>query len=340
MARGVDQVEPNVSGDSAPAPGAPGPVRLVYILGAGRCGSTLLDVILGSHPDICSTGELFHFPESVLDRPQPCSCGAVGNACTFWSGVRADIEQQFPASYLKRGRRYESTRSLPRTAILAATPGSSVDLYARRLAVLLRAISAQSQRPIVVDSSKYPSRGLIMWRTRSMGNDVRYIHMVRDGRGLLWSKRRTLDGQGLGLAPRERTTGDLAVWWVLSNVLSTLLFGFRRGRYLRVRYEDLMSDPAATLERIGRFIGVDLADVVAAIRNQQPLPVGHVVGGNRLRFNRALVLKPDTEWQKNLPPEDERTFWGIAGWLARRYGYEAHAVLSHPGHAAARPDSS
>ena len=336
----MNQPEPVGPGAPGPAAGAPSPVRLVYILGAGRCGSTLLDVILGSHPDICSTGELFHFPESVLDRPQPCSCGAVGNACPFWSSVRADVEQQFPITDLKRGRRYESTRSLPRTALLAATPGSSVDQYARRLAVLLRAISTQSQRSIVVDSSKYPSRGLIMWRTRSKGTDVRYIHMVRDGRGLLWSKRRTADGQGLGLTPPDRNIADLAVWWVMSNVLSALLFGFRRNRYLRIRYEDLMANPASVLEQVGRFVGVDLTAVIEAVRNQRPLPVGHVVGGNRLRFNRALVLKPDSEWQKNLSPEDERTFWGIAGWLARRYGYEAKAVSDSRGPGALSPDSS
>ncbi|MGC2288629.1 MAG: sulfotransferase [Thermoplasmata archaeon] len=316
-------MEPTESPPTTPTPGAPSPIRLVYVLGAGRCGSTLLDRVLGAHPDISSTGELFHFPGNLLGTPQPCSCGLDANACPFWSSVRSEVEQQFPLTDLKKGRRYESTRSLPRTALLAGIPGSSVSLYARRLAVLLRAISTQSQKSIVVDSSKYPSRGLIMWRTRSMGIDVRYIHMIRDGRGLVWSKRRTADGQGLGLTPPEKNAADLAVWWVVSNVLSGLLFRFRRGRYLRIRYEDLMADPARTLGEVGRFVGVDLTDVIALIREGKPLPVGHVVGGNRLRFDRTLVLKADTEWQRNLPREDERTFWGIAGWLARRYGYEA-----------------
>jgi hypothetical protein len=316
-----------------PAPGAPTPVRLVYVLGAGRCGSTLLDRVLGAHPDISSTGELFQFPGNLLGTPQPCSCGLDANACPFWSGVRSEVENQFPLTDLAKGRRHEATRSLPRTALLAGIPGSSVDLYARRLAVLLRAISTQSRKSIVVDSSKYPSRGLIMWRTRSSGIDVRYIHMVRDGRGLVWSKRRTVDGQGLGLTPREKNVADLAVWWVLSNVLSALLFRFRRGRYLRIRYEDLMADPAGTLEQVARFVGVDLTDVIAMVRDGKPLPVGHVVGGNRLRFNRALVLKADTEWQRNLGKDDERTFWGIAGWLARRYGYKARAGTGDHGEA-------
>jgi hypothetical protein len=289
-----------------------------------------LDVVLGSHPQICSTGELFHFPQCMLGAPQPCSCGLPATACEFWSGVRAEVEHQFPLTDLVKGRRYEYTRSLPRTALLAPIPGSSVDRYAQRLGVLFRAISTQSGKPIVVDSSKYPSRGLIAWRTHRRGIDVRYIHMVRDGRGLLWSKRRTVDGQGLGLTPARKTVADLSVWWVLSNVLSTVLFMFHRGRYVRIRYEDLTSDPAGTLQRVGQFVGVDLTGVIAAVRDQTPLPVGHVVGGNRLRFNRTLILKPDTEWQVSLPKEDERIFWGIAGWLARRYGYSARIRQGPP----------
>ena len=33
-------------------------VRLVYILAASHSGSTLLAMLLGSHPDVCTVGEL------------------------------------------------------------------------------------------------------------------------------------------------------------------------------------------------------------------------------------------------------------------------------------------
>jgi len=323
-AKGLDRMEPPETPTtvSPPAP-PPESLRLVYILGAGRCGSTLLDMVLGAHPDICSTGELFHFPANLRGKPQPCSCGADATACEFWARVRSEVEPQFPLTALDAGRRFEFTRSLPRTALLAGIPGSSVDQYARRLAVLLHAISTQSGKKVVVDSSKLTCRGLILWRTRSVGLDVRYIHLVRDGRGYVWSKLRVADGQGLGLTPPEKNVADLSAWWVMANVLSAVLFRFRRGRYLRIRYEDLIADPEATLGRVGRFVGVDLTDVIAAVRDRRPLPVSHTVGGNRTRFNRTVLLKPDTDWQQNLLKEDERTFWGIAGWLARRYGYQA-----------------
>ncbi len=301
------------------------PFRLVYILGTGRCGSTLLDILLGAHPDFCSTGELTQLPMIAHGAAQPCSCGADLSACEFWSQVVADVERQFPLKELDAGRQYEYTRSLLRTAVLLGVPGSAVDRYSDRLAVLLGSISRRSGRPIVVDSSKHAGRGLILWRARRRGMDVRFIHLVRDGRGFVWSKRRVVDGQGLGLAPRKRSVADLSTWWVISNLLSAILFRGHPGRYLRIRYEDLVASPAETLEKVGAFVGADLSEVIRAVREQRPVAVGHVVGGNRLRFNRALVLKPDTDWLQHLPQADERTFWGFAGWLARRYGYRTRA---------------
>lgn len=310
--------------DAPPAAPGRGPVpvpKVVYILGTGRCGSTVLDIMLGAHPDICSTGELHRLPTVATGASQPCSCGADASACEFWGRVIADVERQFPLAELQAGRRFEFTRSLPRTALGLAVPGSAVDRFADRLGVLMQAIARQSGRPIVVDSSKHSSRGLILWHARRAGIDVRFVHLVRDGRGFVWSKRRVLDGQGLGLTVPEKSVADLSAWWVVSNVLSGLLFRLHPGRYLRLRYEDLVADPEATLAKIGKFVGVDLRPVAQSLRDGTPLAVGHVVGGNRLRFARTLVLRPDTDWQQNMPRADERTFWSIAGWLARRYGY-------------------
>ena len=37
--------------------------KILYIVGAGRSGSTILDIALGNSPEICSSGELVHLPE-------------------------------------------------------------------------------------------------------------------------------------------------------------------------------------------------------------------------------------------------------------------------------------
>ena len=37
--------------------------QIVFIMGPGHCGSTLLDLILGSHSDCFSLGEVFRLSE-------------------------------------------------------------------------------------------------------------------------------------------------------------------------------------------------------------------------------------------------------------------------------------
>src|SRR5215212_11535639 len=88
------------------------PVRVLKITGSARSGSTVLDVVLGNHPDIESVGEvnkligtgwisresLHRIDPRKLRRPV-CTCGkrldvlyvdAPEEACPFWSSVRRE----------------------------------------------------------------------------------------------------------------------------------------------------------------------------------------------------------------------------------------------------------
>ncbi|HEY7466153.1 MAG TPA: sulfotransferase, partial [Dehalococcoidia bacterium] len=70
------------------------PIDVVFIAGAGRSGTTLLDRLLGSTPGAYSGGELDRV-WGVLDQPERlCSCGRHPRACDFWTAV---LEQAFGA---------------------------------------------------------------------------------------------------------------------------------------------------------------------------------------------------------------------------------------------------
>ncbi len=57
-----------------------------------------------------------------------------------------------------------------------------------------------------------------------------------------------------------------------------------------------------------------------------PLSVAHVIGGNRIRMSQGIVLKPDYEWKEKLPDIAKQVFWVLAGWYAKKHGYQK---LSH-----------
>src|SRR3989337_1492741 len=66
-------------------------MRILYIGGAGRSGSTLIELILGNMPGFFSVGEIRYFWEYVLEEDLSCGCGEIITSCTFWSKVLREI---------------------------------------------------------------------------------------------------------------------------------------------------------------------------------------------------------------------------------------------------------
>ena len=127
---------------------------VVFILGSGHSGSTLLDRMIGSSPGFCSTGELVERPriDERADVDDRCTCGAPILHCDFWVAVR---------------------------------DGGDIDGSASEdVAATIGRIGAVAGARFVVDSSKRPWRLLELIRA---GLDVRVIHLVRDGRAVAFS---------------------------------------------------------------------------------------------------------------------------------------------------------
>src|SRR3954453_5871316 len=62
-------------------------VRVLFIGGLGRSGSTLIDRILGQTPGVCSVGELVFLWDRALSSNELCGCGERFRACPFWKEI-------------------------------------------------------------------------------------------------------------------------------------------------------------------------------------------------------------------------------------------------------------
>src|SRR5262245_28833668 len=71
-------------------------VRVIYIIGAGRSGSTLLDTVLANHPDVVGVGELVNLHSAGWTSDEVCACGKLGTECDFWTRVRQSWQQRVP----------------------------------------------------------------------------------------------------------------------------------------------------------------------------------------------------------------------------------------------------
>lgn len=302
---------------------------VVVVIGDGRSGSTVLDIVLGSHPNIEGVGALRKLPRSgwVPDTDRRCACGSPIHACPFWIRVyerwTEAVGEEGLARYIELQDRYERFRAWPRLLIEAHKPSPSFLAYARMTSALYEAIQGVSGTRVILDSSKKPVRAYALLASRSL--DVRVLHLVRDGRGVVWSRLKSLDRDVDAGIPKDwpatrpwRTT----VHWTQVNLESEWV-ARRAGEAnaSRVEYESFVERPGELLERISSVVGEDLSGLVNGLANGQEMHPGHRVGGNRMRLSGPVRLRPDMEWTTKLKPTDRRTFWRMAGWLARRYGY-------------------
>ena len=302
--------------------------RVLVVGGWGRCGSTMLDMLLGQVDGFVSAGEVRELWLRGCVEDRPCGCGDPFSRCVFWSQVgkeafggwdRVDLE-----TILRMRYRWDRPWGLPR---LLGPPdrGDGTDLatYTRALARLMTAIATVSGASVVVDSSKIPTHTLLLARSPEL--DVRMVHLVRDSRGVAFSNQKhvvkTVTAGEPTLLPRYGAVNS-GVRYDLYNAANGALRARFGDHWRRLRYEDLVTDPASQLRELARHAGAGVAPDLGFLDGRHvTLGTNHLVDGNPVRFARELTLHVDDEWQRFLSDRDRRIMSVLTWPLLRRYAY-------------------
>lgn len=302
------------------------PVRVLYIGGTGRTGSTLLERLLGQLPGVFNAGELTWLWYGLLGRGR-CSCGAGLHQCEVWRKVfdeafggldQLDVRETFELR--RRGRSHH----LP-LMVLPGVPGrllKRLEPLPERLELLYRAIRTTTAAQLIVDSSKEPHYSWILRSRPAM--DIYFVHLVRDPRAIAfsWSRVRPERGFDGRVLLERRSTLTSAAYHNVSNAASEAMWRKVRGRYLRVRYEDLIDDPIRTVDLVGQLVGMRL-DVSQILRDGVvDLRPTHSAWGNPNRFDSGPIeLRPDQEWRVAMHRVDRVLTTLLTLPLLHRYGY-------------------
>lgn len=294
----------------APAPSEP--IRIVYIAGAKNCGSTLLDAILGNAPHAHSLGEVGGFYRYHTGRA--CACGQPPAACELCTRAclalrRAGADKGFPAL---------SKRALKeRSAYWTLVGTRHRRRYAEVADLIFDSVADTTGSAVLIDSSKNATRAAAL--VNDSRYDVRVIHIVRDGRGYLRSResRAKVDG-------KRHVAAVAMVSWLTKNVLIGTVLGSRvdPAKYLICRYEDLISDPASTLDRICRFADLDPTGLVTAATTGEGVPRRHLYEPARRTDYRWVRLDPSRLRSQRESGTRNRVFWALGGFLSARWGYD------------------
>ncbi|HXH58065.1 sulfotransferase [Iamia sp.] len=314
---------------SAARPKPPTPDRpvVLYLGGSGRSGSTLLERLLGAVPGVTTLGEVVHLPTRGLVEGEPCACGARLASCAFWGEVGrmafGGWDQVDGPGWQALQHRVDRNRHLPLLAV-PVRAGFRRDLadHVARLERLYLAAARVSGAAVLVDSSKHASTAFALRHLRAV--DVCVTHIVRDSRGVAysWTKEVARPEQQDGLMPRYSPASS-AAWWDAFNVMLAALSATGTAVH-RLRYEDLLVDPAATLRAVLAPTGLHLAPGWDAFLTPDGARLGasHSVAGNPMRFGTGTVpLRRDDAWREALPAADRRVVTALTAPLLFAYGY-------------------
>jgi len=300
-------------------------VRVLFLAGIGRSGTTLIERTLGEVGGVVALGEVMHLWERGLVRRELCGCGAPFPECPFWSEVGRRAFGGWEAvdpgrlAWLK-GRVDRAVRVPTLATGVPAGLARDADEYAGYYARLYRA-AAELAGPVVVDSSKQVS--LAWCLRRSPDIDLRVVHCVRDSRGVAYSWQRDVARPEAvsaehGRMPRYTPWSVAALWWLHNVEIEALR---RRTPLVRLRYEDFVREPGAALAPALRMTGLDPATPhlrQGAVR----LSPGHSCAGNPMRFRHGEIeLVPDERWRGEQPARQRLLVTGLTAPLLTRYHY-------------------
>lgn len=303
-------------------------VKVFYLAGFGRSGTTIMANILGQAEGLVSVGELYMMWETALVRPNACGCRSLVPDCPFWTEVFEHAFGGFDAIDPRRMnhtlRRYVRTRHYPFRARPARTKNEPPDLQFLRsnLGRLYRSIANVSGSKVIVDASKRPMYGRLL--AQVPGIELYVLHMVRDPRAVAysWARRRVQPVTGRP-AVRMGPIKSSLLWSGLNLIAEKTLGSAENGSpYLLLKYEDFASQPKAAYRAALELVDEPVDSNPFISENRFSLSVSHTMAGNTSRFTQGLVdVVPDREWETRMSAWRKLLVGALTWPLMVRYKY-------------------
>lgn len=277
----------------------------VFVGGCPRSGTTLLRTMLTSHPDLAIPRETRILVDGYRRRAE-------------WGDLRDPENRRRLARWVveRRVSRYrhlteDGDELVERMVAAAPTIGSVLGAGFR-----LHADRQAKARW----GDKRPSLVLNLDAAFGMFPDAQYVNVVRDPRAVVASIRTVGRRYGWGA---HGIPGGADTWERSVRAAERWRRRVDPGRFLDVRYEDLVTDTAAELGRIVEFLDLDAAGLDAMLRHHETADIQD-------KTMHAFVSQPVTTerlraWEQTLRPREIAFVEDVLGDAMHRYGYEAVA---------------
>lgn len=249
-------------------------LKTIYIMGAGRSGTTLLDIILGNSKDCISGGEIrwiWRYKGVAPNRVE-------GRVLDFWKKIYESEVLQ--SENTKSFDFMESHYMLP-WALLLNILRLRVTSYQRYHEELLRRIEQHSSKGVLVDSSKYPSRALLLDYHLK---DCTVVYLIRKRADVV----RSFVNKSVDQPAKNAISANL--YWILMRIACEVSYFFVRSKKVKVEYGALMSDLEVEVAKVCGICGIESLSIIDKLKSNQALDPGFVFQGNRMRLQKEIFI--------------------------------------------------
>lgn len=314
---------------------------IVFILGTGRNGSTLLDMSLNGHSEIFSVGEIDHLEEDIISRGESrCGCYTYLFRCNFWNKIWNTIKNNYNYQsnpfYQNNGLLYKNFRRVVNgidllLSLLNIWPtrphGYHSRIYKEEIYSL---IFKNENNKIISDSMKDPKRAIRISNYLKNFYEFKFIHLVRDGRAVVNSYMKqeetyylkNLYGEKYKVSEGSKDPKDVQKfikrWENRNKEILRYIKPFKKQSYILIRYEDFCRYPEKELKRICEFLDIDFQESMLYLDSR----VNHIIRGNpTAKFKAKTINPPNVNYFVNLNKIELEKFNKIAGSLNKKFGY-------------------
>jgi Sulfotransferase family len=281
-----------------------------FIIGAPRSGTTLLRFMLDAHPMLAIPAETGFIPLSI----------------PTWLG--SHFQKKWFYFYLTRPRSAWDDFGLARDVFWNELQLLKPFTISEGLRAFYRLYAAKFDKPLWGD--KTPRYTLQLNEIRVLLPEVKFIHLIRDGRDAMISLRHQWFSPGQSVSTQ-------AQFW-LHQVQTARTHGLGHDDYLEVHYKKLILEPRAQLLRICQFLGLEYSDTMLEYAQHAKLRLSEHRGRKNIfgqewlssearvqqqhRTTQPLDKTLIEQWRTILTQAEQDEYWQIAGDILTDLGYQ------------------
>lgn len=242
--------------------------RFIFVGGSPRSGTTLVQNILDSHPDICGGPEFIHLQDIIQLRNK----------------LHKSITKGWISNFCSHNNVNGLTASLIEDLLLPLA-----DKYESKFL-----------------SEKTPSNVLVFSELIDLFPEAHFIHVIRDPRAIIASMLQVgIRGKQHGRNTQDFTR---SVPIAIDYVRQCFKSGFAAveqapKRVLTISYEQLVTNPEQEIKRICNFLDIEWVSQMMQPGAQKHLgekAICNEIWYNKKTYNRNLETKEIDKWQRQL----------------------------------------